>query len=124
MMPKEFGEISRRLGVGGDCADFMWNDLELFYMSDDSLDKEDAAIIYWKHTGLFETAVATLKALRETGKALGEVAPHLIAKYADKVREQLAELDLVRGKIQDALTAFRDEQKKASKRREGKAVAA
>lgn len=123
-MPKEFGEISRRLGVGGDCADFMWNDLELFYMSDDSLDKEDAAIIYWKHTGLFEQSVATLKALRETGNALGEVAPHLIAKFADKVREQLNDLDVVRGKIQDALTAFREGQRKGRGRRGGKAVAA
>ena len=68
MMKGEFGAISRRLNVGGDCADYMWDDIELFYMSYDALDKDDCARIYWNHTGYFEQMVQKLKEVRELAK--------------------------------------------------------
>ena len=121
MMKSEFGAISRRLNVGGDCADYMWDDIELFYMSYDSLDKDDCARIYWNHTGYFEQMVQKLKEVRELAKE-NHLASWQIVPFAAKMATLLHDILELRKKIAEALEA--DKAREAKRTRRSRKVAA
>ena len=107
--------------MGGDCADYMWDDIELFYMSYNSLSKEDCARIYWNHTGYFETMVQKLKEVRELAKE-NRLASWQIVPFAAKMATLHKDIMELRKKIAEALEA--DKAREAKRTRRSRKVAA
>ena len=61
---QEFSKISSDNNWGGHPGEEFWKDIEAVYM-DTSLDKDQVAFIYWKHTGLFDQIVSARKEVME-----------------------------------------------------------
>lgn len=54
MMYDEFAKVSKNLKVGGACGIEYYDSIETVYYATE-FTKDEMAVLYWKHTGAFET---------------------------------------------------------------------